>query len=63
MMGFQALKTTRAINEIRSIPNDSNHSYVLTPVEKECVERLTNYLIKSPLVQLRLKQKICEQLS
>lgn len=63
MIGFPALKTTRTINEIRSIPSSSDHSYVLSPVEEECVKRLTDYIIKSPLMQLRLKSEIYERLS
>ena len=63
MIGFPVLKTTRTIDEIRRVHNTSDYSYVLSPIEKECVKRLTDYIIKSPLMQLTLKTKIYEKLS
>jgi len=53
---------SKIVKQIRDFPED-RHSHVLSPIEKECVDRMVDNFMKSPVINLYLKFKVSEKLA
>lgn len=50
-------KVSKAISELRDIKED-HHKNVLTPLEKYCADKIIDYYMKNPVVDISRKLKL-----